>query len=445
MESSRDVKSSSDLPIVHVDMVSDVVCSWCYIGKRRLEEAIALVPKVSVNISFRPYFLNPWIPREGIDRTTYLETKFGSVERYGAIAERVVQAAGMEGLVYAPDKISRQPNTLDCHRLILWSRSATDPGAMKQRLMDLYFAEGGDLTDAKVLIQVTLFDVDAVQPRETIAVKIAATDVPAAYEKLRSTVTAAKGRIITARINEQDRRDITANLDITMNRADAKVLEAALAGAGETLKRSVTRAPDAANVTDAKVHAVIDLMPAAAIAPRETTTLAMEVSDVPAALTLLTAQVKEVQGRIVETQVGQERNGQVSARVLFDVPLSDAAALAEKFKNAGQVRVHQVTRDPQAPEGKLAIGRLVVTLSNTPLLVPSDQGLWSQVRGGLAFSLRGLSISASWLIVGLLFVLPWLLVLYAALWLARRLWRGDSVPATIPAGSAGNIPPASNP
>lgn len=153
MDSSRDVKSSSDLPIVHVDMVSDVVCPWCYIGKRRLEEATALVPNVNVNVGFRPYFLNPWIPREGIDRATYLETKFGSVERYGAIAERVAQAAAMEGLVYASNKISRQPNTLDCHRLILWSRSATDPGAMKQRLMDIYFAEGGDLTDAKVLIQ----------------------------------------------------------------------------------------------------------------------------------------------------------------------------------------------------------------------------------------------------------------------------------------------------
>ena len=77
-----------------------------------------------------------------------------------------------------------------------------------------------------------------------------------------------------------------------------------------------------------------------------------------------------------------------------------------------------------------------------PLLVPSDQGLWSQVRGGLAFSLRGLSISASWLIVGLLFVLPWLVVLYAALWLARRLWRADRQPdrrrlASHPALAAG--------
>jgi predicted DsbA family dithiol-disulfide isomerase len=142
----------SDAVPLHVDVVSDVVCPWCFIGKRRLEAALALVPNVPVEVSWRPYFLNPWIPREGIDRQTYLETKFGSVERYAAIAERVAAAAAMEGLVYARDKISRQPNTLDCHRLILWSRSATDPGHMKQRLMELYFAEGADLTDPQTLI-----------------------------------------------------------------------------------------------------------------------------------------------------------------------------------------------------------------------------------------------------------------------------------------------------
>ena len=138
---------------VHVEVVSDVVCPWCYIGKRRLELALALVPEISVDINWRPYFLNPWIPREGIDRQTYLETKFGSVERYTMIAERVASVAALEGLVYAPDKVSRQPNTLDCHRLILLSRSATDPGQMKQRLMELYFAEGADLTDPRTLIQ----------------------------------------------------------------------------------------------------------------------------------------------------------------------------------------------------------------------------------------------------------------------------------------------------
>ena len=138
---------------LHINVISDVVCPWCYIGKRRLEQATKLVPDIDVSINWRPYFLNPWIPREGVDRQTYLEAKFGSAERYSVIAERVAAAAALEGLTYLPEKVGRQPNTLDCHRLILWSRSVTDPGVMKQRLMELYFAEGADLTDPKTLIQ----------------------------------------------------------------------------------------------------------------------------------------------------------------------------------------------------------------------------------------------------------------------------------------------------
>jgi len=104
-----------------IDMVSDVVCPWCYIGKRRLEKAIALRPDIPVEVRFRPYFLNPWVPREGMSREEYLVTKFGSPERYRAIAQRVEAAAAAEGLTYALDKIVWQPNTLDCHRLILWA------------------------------------------------------------------------------------------------------------------------------------------------------------------------------------------------------------------------------------------------------------------------------------------------------------------------------------
>src|ERR1700733_8992212 len=102
--------ASSSAPVsVHADVVSDVVCPWCFIGKRRLENALELVPDIAVDINWRPYFLNPWIPREGIDRQTYLETKFGSIERYAVIAERVVAAAALEGLGYAFDRIGRPP------------------------------------------------------------------------------------------------------------------------------------------------------------------------------------------------------------------------------------------------------------------------------------------------------------------------------------------------
>jgi predicted DsbA family dithiol-disulfide isomerase len=151
-----------------IDVISDVVCPWCFIGKRRLEKAIALRPDIPVEVRFRPYFLNPWVPREGISREEYLTTKFGSPERYRAIAQRVAQAAAAEGLTYAIDGITRQPNTLDCHRLILWAGESGSAARMKQRLMDLYFTEGGDLTDREVLVKAAAecgLDADLVRER----------------------------------------------------------------------------------------------------------------------------------------------------------------------------------------------------------------------------------------------------------------------------------------
>jgi predicted DsbA family dithiol-disulfide isomerase len=151
-----------------IDMVSDVVCPWCFIGKRRLEQAIALRPDVPVKVRFRPYFLNPWVPREGMAREEYLTAKFGSPDRYRAIAQRVASAAAAEGLTYALDRIVRQPNTLDCHRLILWAGESGNAGSMKQRLMELYFAEGRDLSDRDVLVEAAAgcgLDADLVRNR----------------------------------------------------------------------------------------------------------------------------------------------------------------------------------------------------------------------------------------------------------------------------------------
>jgi predicted DsbA family dithiol-disulfide isomerase len=141
----------TDQTPVRVDIVSDIVCPWCFIGKRRLEKALAMKPDIPVELHWRPYFLNDWIPREGISREQYLTTKFGGVERYTAIAQRVAAAAREEGLTYAMDKISRQPNTTDAHRLIRWAEGIGKAAEMKQTLMNLYFTEGADLTDRAVL------------------------------------------------------------------------------------------------------------------------------------------------------------------------------------------------------------------------------------------------------------------------------------------------------
>lgn len=141
----------SGLKPLQLDIVSDVVCPWCYIGKRRIEDALALVPDIPVKVRWKPFFLNAWVPREGISRDDYLTQKFGSPERYREIASRVVDAAAEEGLTYHPDRVKRQPNTIDCHRLIHWAGERAPQ--MKQRLMELYFRDGGDLTDIGVLVQ----------------------------------------------------------------------------------------------------------------------------------------------------------------------------------------------------------------------------------------------------------------------------------------------------
>src|SRR6202142_343096 len=122
----------SDQQPIRIDVVSDVVCPWCFIGKHRLEKALALRPGVAAEVHWRRFFLNDWIPYKGI-------------------APRVTAAAAEEGLVYASDKVKRQPNTLDCHRLIRWAERIGKAAEMKQKLMDLYFTQGADLTDCETL------------------------------------------------------------------------------------------------------------------------------------------------------------------------------------------------------------------------------------------------------------------------------------------------------
>jgi predicted DsbA family dithiol-disulfide isomerase len=138
-----------------LDVVSDVVCPWCYIGKRRLAAALALAAADSdVDIAparWRPFELNPGLPPEGVDRRAYLEAKFGSLER-AAQRYDVVRAAGATaGIAFDFDRIKRVPNTRDAHRLIEWTQSRGDAGPLVERLFAAFFVEGRDTTDRAVL------------------------------------------------------------------------------------------------------------------------------------------------------------------------------------------------------------------------------------------------------------------------------------------------------
>jgi predicted DsbA family dithiol-disulfide isomerase len=140
---------------LRIDVVSDVVCPWCYLGQKRLEHAIAAAADVDVSVTWRPYQLDPTIPAEGMDRKAYMRAKFGSEERLREAHARLEALGRDVGIDYAFDAINVSPNTLDAHRVIRWA-GAENPetqNRLVRRLFKLYFEEGKNVGDRAVLVQ----------------------------------------------------------------------------------------------------------------------------------------------------------------------------------------------------------------------------------------------------------------------------------------------------
>ncbi|WP_051631083.1 DsbA family oxidoreductase [Afifella pfennigii] len=136
-----------------VDVVSDVMCPWCYIGKRRLEKAAAQA-ETALDIRWRPYQLDPTLPPEGKDRQLYLAEKFGSPERAEEIYANVRAAGEMEGIAFALERIEVSPNTLNAHRLIRWAAGAGRQDAVVEALFAGYFLHGRRIGDAGELVRI---------------------------------------------------------------------------------------------------------------------------------------------------------------------------------------------------------------------------------------------------------------------------------------------------
>ena len=139
---------------MQVVIVSDTVCPWCYIGKRRFERAVAERPTLDVNVSWRPFQLNPDMPSEGLDRKRYLSAKFGGAEGAERVYARVREAGASEGIDFNFEAIKRSPNTIDSHRLIHWAEESGHQDAIVERLFKAYFLDGRDIGDRAALIEV---------------------------------------------------------------------------------------------------------------------------------------------------------------------------------------------------------------------------------------------------------------------------------------------------
>ena len=140
---------------ISVDVVSDVVCPWCFIGQKRLDAALGEVGDVDVEVRWRPFQLDPTVPREGKDRLRYMLDKFGSEQRIRQIHAKVEAIGDSVGIDFAFDAIKVAPNTLDAHRVIRWAgNSGADvQNRLARRLFQLYFEQGANIGDHAVLIE----------------------------------------------------------------------------------------------------------------------------------------------------------------------------------------------------------------------------------------------------------------------------------------------------
>lgn len=143
----------TDRQQIRIDVVSDVVCPWCFIGQKRLDKAIAAAPDVDVAVSWRPFQLDPTIPAEGVDRKAYMLGKFGSEEKLREIHARIEPLGEAEGIDFAFDAITVSPNTIDAHRLIRWAGAAGPEvqNRLVRALFSLYFEQGQNIGDHAVL------------------------------------------------------------------------------------------------------------------------------------------------------------------------------------------------------------------------------------------------------------------------------------------------------
>jgi predicted DsbA family dithiol-disulfide isomerase len=136
-----------------IDIISDVVCPWCYVGKRRLERAMAQRPDIQFDVRWLPYFLEARTPPVGMPRADYITQKFGTYDKVTPGHARLVPIGAEIGIDFRFDRISWQPNTLDAHRVIGWAQAAGNAGPVVDRLFAMFFTEAADLSDRENLVE----------------------------------------------------------------------------------------------------------------------------------------------------------------------------------------------------------------------------------------------------------------------------------------------------
>jgi len=139
---------------MEIHIIFDIVCPWCYIGKRRLEMALSMRPQIRVKLNWRPFLLNPEMPPEGIDRTAYLVKKFGSESRTNRIYGTIGEAGQSVEIDFAFERIGKTPNSVDSHRLVRFAHERGLADEVVEALFVEFFINGRDIGDLRVLTEI---------------------------------------------------------------------------------------------------------------------------------------------------------------------------------------------------------------------------------------------------------------------------------------------------
>jgi hypothetical protein len=283
-------------------------------------------------------------------------------------------------------------------------------------------------TDAKLGLTVTIASLSAVSPRETVQSTLAAADVPTAYRAVAAAASAARGHARTAELNEQDRQHVSATVEVDVPRPALGDFDKAIAAAGDVVARSSAQSTDAENTVDTVVRVRLTLVAADQLPARETTTLAVEVTDADRAAADAQAIAVAAGGRVLTADVNRSPTGPATAKVVLDVPLARSADVTRDLRQLGTVRGVDAARDAAAPAGPLAHARIEIDFATADALVADQSGPWASFRQGLSTGLRGLLLSLQWIVVGLSLLVPWAIVAYVA----RRAWQRWRRPAVGP-------------
>ena len=166
---------------MRIDVIIDSVCPWCFIGKRRLEQAMALRPNLKAEINWHPFLLNPEIPSGGIDRTMHLIKKFGSEQRVSRIYGAIADAGLSVEIDFAFDMIRRTPNSVDSHRVVALAGELDLAAPFVEAVFTAYFLRGEDIGDHRVLIR--LADECGIDPQLTEALLLSDDGISGIYDE----------------------------------------------------------------------------------------------------------------------------------------------------------------------------------------------------------------------------------------------------------------------